>query len=311
MRITSNMLIDNFLKNLNSNYLRMAKYQNKIVTAKQFVRASEDPVNAVRSLQVRTDTASIEQYLKNIGDASSWLSQSEAALLEISDLIARAYELAVDAANGSKTPVDRQLMAAEVTQLQRQLVQTANAHYAGRYLFGGYGTTEKPFEIAGDPGASTLLYRGADMATLAADDHSGKEIEYEVGFNIRMAVSFSGIAIFGVGEDNLYAVFDRFSAALMDGTDQETLSKTIDDLKEKQAGILSLVAEAGGKQNRLKMMQKRFENDYYNLYALRSRIEDADYEKAVMNYKAAEIIYQSALAAGASIIQASLLDFLK
>lgn len=314
MRVTGNMLTSNFMRNLHSNLKRMELQQSRLSTGRAFTRAGENPVGVTRSLQARADVSRTEQYRNNVRDAATWLTQSETTLFEINDLIARAYELSVKAASGTKTPQDRQAIANEAEQLQHQLVLAANASFSGRYLFGGHRTTHTPFEISGTPGSSTLIYNGHDMAALndpALSGLRGQNIQYEVGFNIHMSVSFTGIDLMGAGEGNLYALFDRFTALLKEGTDQGGLNQVINDFQSQQDRVLALIAEAGGKQNRLEFMEKRFEKDYHNLIAVKSGIEDADYPKAVMEFKMAEIVYQSSLAAGARIIQLTLLDFLR
>ena len=320
MRITSSMLASNFMTNIQSNLQRMEKYQNQISTGKNFSRPSDDPVAVTRSLQVRTDLSKTDQYLKNVRDGITWLDQSETSLMEINVLIGRAYDLSVDAANGTKTPEDRQIIAKEALQIQEQLVQAANASYAGRYLFGGYNTASKPFELKGSPGAYTLSYNGKDMASLMDPDPANvawlnnaktQNINYAVGNDVKMSVSFTGIDLFGAGADNLFEVINQFSSALLDGSDQSAIGESIGKLQQQQNQILSLIGETGGKYNRLTLMEKRYDLDHYNFKAVQSKIEDADYAKATIDSKMAEVVYQSALSAAAKIIQPTLMDFLR
>ena len=318
MRITSSMLASNFMTNIQSNLQRMEKYQNQLSTGKNFSRPSDDPVAVTRSLQVRTDLSKTDQYLKNVRDGITWLDQSETTLMEINVLIGKAYELSVDAANGTKTPEDRQIIAKEALQIQEQLVQAANASFAGRYLFGGYNTASKPFELNGSPGTYTLSYNGMDMVTLTdpanatwLNNAKTQNINYAVGNDVKMSVSFTGIDLFGAGADNLFEVINQFSSALLDGRDQSAIDESIGKLQQQQNQILSLIGETGGKYNRLTLMEKRYDLDYYNFKAVQSKIEDADYAKATIDSKMAEVVYQSSLSAAAKIIQPTLMDFLR
>jgi len=312
------MLMNNFMSNLQNNLRRMEKYQNRLSTGKNFTRPSDDPVAVTRSLQTRTDISKTEQYLRNIQDGLTWLEQSETTLMEVNDIIARAYELAVDAANGTKTPEDRRIIADEMLQLQQQLVRAANASFNGRYLFGGHNTSTIPFEISGSEGAYTLTYNGMDMKTLTDPANAdwlnaakAENLSYEMGFGIQMAVSFTGIDLFGAGDDNLFEVFNQLNAALLNGSDQDTLNESVGKLQREQNRILALLGEVGGKHNRLTMMEKRYDKDIYNFKAVQSKIEDADYAKSVTDFKMAEIVYQSALASAAKILQPTLIDFLR
>jgi len=296
----------------------MEKSQYRLSTGRNFSRPSDDPVAVTRSLQIRTDLSRTDQYIKNIRDGITWLDQTETTLMELNELIGRAYTLAVDAAGGAKTPEDRRIIADEVLQIQEQLVQAANASYAGRYLFGGHNTSSKPFVMDGDPGEYTLTYNGMDMAALAAPENAAlleaakkENLMYEVGNSLKISVSFTGIDLFGVGDDNLFDVFNQFNSALLDGTDQEAISNAIGKLQNQQNRVLSMLGEVGGKHNRLTLMEKRYDLDYFNFKTVQSTIEDADYEKSVTDYKMAEIVYQSSLASAAKIIQPTLMDFLR
>jgi flagellar hook-associated protein 3 FlgL len=305
------MLTNNFMLNLQSNLQRMEKYQNQLSTGKNFTRPSDDPVAVTKSLQTRNDISKTGQYLKNVQDSITWLEQSETSLMEINDIIKRAYELAVDGADGTKTPEDRQIIAKEVLQLQEQLVNAANTSFNGRFLFGGHNTASKPFEVTGGtPGQYKLAYNSIDIETLTSADNT-EHLAYEIGFDVKMAVSFTGLDLMGTGSDNLYQVMNRFSEALLDGTDQGALQQSIGELQEQQNNVLAMLGEVGGKHNRLTLMEKRYDLDVYNFKAVQSKIEDADYAKAVTDAKMAEIVYQSALAASAKIMQPTLMDFLR
>jgi flagellar hook-associated protein 3 FlgL len=311
LRITSNMLTNNFILNLQSNLKRMEKYQNELSTGKNFIRPSDDPVAVTRSLQTRNDISKTDQYLKNVRDAITWLDQSETTLMEINDIIKRAYELAVNGADGAKIPEDRQIIAKEILQLQEQLVNAANASFNGRFLFGGHNTASKPFEVTGGvPGDYILAYNGTNLETLTSAANT-EHLSYEVGFDVKMDVSFTGIDIMGAGSDNLYKLMNELSKALLDGTDQGTIEQSIGKLQERQNRILALLGEVGGKYNRLTLMEKRYDLDVYNFKAIQSEIEDADYAKSVTEFKMAEIVYQSALSAAAKIMQPTLMDFLR
>ncbi len=69
-------------------------------------------------------------------------------------------------------------------------------------------------------------------------------------------------------------------------------------------------ARVGAKVNRLEATQSRFADSKIQLTSLLSKVEDVDIAEIVMNLSNQQAIYQSALRAGAKIIQTSLLDFL-
>ena len=317
MRVTNSMMIGQLMKNLNKNLKRMENHHYQLATGKSIVRPSQDPVGITRSLQARTELSKIEQYIKNVEDAKAWLVEAETALDEINSLIVRAYELTVDAANDSKTPEDRQAIAKEIDQLMKQLLEAANSSYAGRSVFGGYNTAEKPFEVREIDGQMFLLYNGEEIANLSDPDSQPdvnvvlEKIEFEVGAGVKMDIATPGPEVLGTGNDNLYAVFYGLFQALNDGTNTDRISEYIGKLQDQQQHIFSQLAEVGGKTNRLDLIKTRLEADELNYTSIKSHVEDVDHEKVIMEFMMAEIVYRSSLAVGARIIQPTLVDFLR
>lgn len=248
MRVTNSMMIGQLMNNINRNLKRMETHQYQLATGNKIVRPSQDPVGITRSLQARTELSKVDQYVKNVDDAQAWLTQTETALTEMNSLIVRAYELATDGANGSKTPEDRQAIAKEVEQLMSQLLEASNTSYAGRHVFGGYNTTTRPFEVDGND----VLFNGQKIVDLADSSFSPgpladvEKIEYEIGSGVTMDISMSGAEVFGVGNDNLYAVFNELFQALNDGTDSSRINACIGQLQDQQQEVLSHLAEVGG-----------------------------------------------------------------
>jgi len=93
------------------------------------------------------------------------------------------------------------------------------------------------------------------------------------------------------------------------GTDEFT--KMIKLVQDAQNHLLTKTAEIGGRQRRLELLEARYETDTLNYEKMRSHAEDADMAEVIMYLKMAETVYQSALSAGARIIQPTLMDFLR
>lgn len=143
MRTTNNMLINNMMYYMTNNMDRLSKYQTQMATGKKINMPSDDPVAAARALKYRTDVSEVTQFQRNAGDATSWMDTTESVLGQLGDLLKTVYDRAVQAANGTLTPDDRDQILKEVAQLKEQAIHLANATYAGRYIFSGYSTDTK------------------------------------------------------------------------------------------------------------------------------------------------------------------------
>lgn len=312
MRVTNGMLSNNFRNNLSRNYQNLNSSLIKSYTGKKVLRFSEDTISSRTAMRSRERLSKLQQYENNMNNARSWFEYTESSLSELSGIVARAYELTVYAANGTKTPEDFQTISKEITQLRDAAVDILNTTYGDRYIFGGYNTSTQPFNYNKDTGE--LKYNGIGVTNPSNDDAAklnlmkGQQISYEISENSVIEVSISGVRCTGIGDKNLIASFDKVLKSLTgpDGLDDSSIS----EMQEHQTNILTLVSEVGSKINRIDVTESKNSLDKMNYEKLLSASEDIDFEEAIMKYRNAEAIYQATLAAGSKIIQPSLLDFL-
>lgn len=297
MRVTNSMLIGNMMANLNRNLSKMAKIQDQTSSGKLVKRPSDDPVYAARSLMLRTNLSRMEQFNRNVDDGISWLTTSEIAVKEIGDVLHRVRDLALKAKNGTLSDEDRESVSYEIESLKDQIVQSANTEFSGRYIFAGHKTREKPFEVIDD----SLQYNGDQGA-----------INYNVGADSNIKVNIDGRRLFmlDAGDSSLYNTIDRLDKALK-GQDGYDLDGITDDIDRNMENVLEIRAEIGSKINRFELIKTRMDDDTINITSLMSKTEDMDLAEAIMNLKMAESVYRASLAAGARIIQPTLVDFLR
>lgn len=193
MRITNSMMISNMLNILGKNEERLSKYQNQLDTGKKISRPSDDPVVAARALKLRTDLSKVEQFQKNIDDAQSWVDATDSALAEIGDILKRAKEISVEAANGTNTEDETRDIGQEMKQLRVQLVHLANTTYAGRYLFSGFKTDQK---LVNDDEQSP------DFGKFSISvDSNVERIAYDIGVGDTLNINIPGGQLFNYGGD--------------------------------------------------------------------------------------------------------------
>lgn len=303
MRITNNMLVNNMVNHIGRNMIRMESYQNKLATGKKISVPSDDPIVAARALKLRTDVSQINQHIRNVDDAMSWLEITEASLNNIGEILHRARELAVQGSNGgTATDEDTQKIAQEVEQLKGQLIQIGNATYAGRYIFSGFKTDTK------------LLN---DDGSFAIDVKDTEVIMYEIGISDNIDINVLGGHLFDNGGEaltggtgQLIQMMTDYIDALESG-DKEGISKAIADIDEEFNNLLAIRAGVGARYNRLELTRDRLESDKLNFTKLMSENEDVDQAENIMLLKNEENVYRASLSGGAKIIQTSLVDFLR
>jgi len=143
MRVTNNMMISNMTRNLQNNIRKLDKTQMQYNTGKRIHKPSDDPVGITRSLKLRADISELDQYKKNVEDATSWVESTEQTIIGYTEVLKRVRDLTVQGSNGVLTDEETQKIKSEVSQLKEQIISQANTTYSGNYIFSGKNTDTK------------------------------------------------------------------------------------------------------------------------------------------------------------------------
>ena len=302
MRITTLMSSRATLSDLNNDLARLSKLQRKLSSGKEITRPSDDPYGASRALGLRGDVAGLQQYQRNVGDGTAWLTTSDTALAQISDVVQRARELALQGATDSASPQARAAAAAEIDELTESVKQEADVRYGNRFVFAGTATDTAPYALGGSD-----AYAG-DAGTITR----------AIGPQVQMPLNVDISTVLGSGQaagDNLLLGTLRDIADHLRGSttaDADALRTT--DLQHLDASfdaLNGLRAEVGARTNRLAFAAARLSALEENSTQLLSDTEDTDVAKTLIDYSTQQAAYNAALHAGANIVQTSLLDFLR
>lgn len=302
IRITNGMLINELKYNLNNNYTNMDKYQRQLATGRKINLPSDNPAGLVKSLRLRTNLVEGEQYLANINEGINFMETTDAALDNLTAIMQRIRELAVNAANGTNDDSARRAIADEIKELTDQITIVANTSYGSKYIFAGTNVTQQPCQEDSDP--DTFKWTGNNEAL---------QLEIGVGVKLTINLTDSSMNNFFVGNGTDPGVIDfcrelvnDIEAGNLDAVNAAltTADKFIDNLLTARSTI-------GAKVNRLELQQSRLDSTQISYTSLLSQNEDADIAEVIMNLKMQESVYRASLAAGARIIQPSLVDFLR
>ena len=141
MRITTKMMQNRSLNNLNTNKTLQEKLTTQLSTMKKITRPSDDPVIAIRSLKLNSTLNKIDQYYeKNSNDAQSWLELTESAIKTTNSILEDMSGYITQCAQGSLTAENRAAILQNLANYQSEIYSTGNATSAGRNIFTGYRT---------------------------------------------------------------------------------------------------------------------------------------------------------------------------
>lgn len=141
MRITTKMMQNTSLRNLNTNKARQEMLTTQLSTGKKISRPSDDPVISIRSLKLNSSLTKIDQfYEKNASDAESWIELTESAISTVNDILKDVRSNINQAATGHLEATDRDSIMENLINSMAEIYSTGNADSGGRSLFTGYRT---------------------------------------------------------------------------------------------------------------------------------------------------------------------------
>lgn len=303
MRITQNMMSNVFIGNLRKQTEAMLQRNEQISTQKRINRPSDDPAGMARVLDGRSALAAAAQYTDNITQGTSRLEFGESILGAIDDLVQQARRTAEEN-SGADVPAEaRALAAANVKGIYDQLMAMANSKYGDRYMFSGDQTDTAPFTR---DASYTATYNG-DAGSFRIPIADGVEVTIDAdGRNYFQNGANGGVDIFDEVRDLITGLENPSAAA---GTAQ--IQATIDPLTDAHAQIMNKRSEYGPKLARLQATREHWANLKSAVQGAIGRDEDADVAQAIIELKNLQVAYESTLAAASSILQQSLVNFLK
>lgn len=144
MRITTKMMQNTSLRNLNVNKQHQEQLTNQMATGKKITRPSDDPVTAIRALKLNASLDKIDQYYeRNAKDARSWLDLTDKAIDTVAGILSAdsgMTQLINQAANDYNQNKDITSIVKDLVSLAEEYYSVGNADSAGRSLFTGYRT---------------------------------------------------------------------------------------------------------------------------------------------------------------------------
>jgi flagellar hook-associated protein 3 FlgL len=304
-RITTSMVQRNILRDLNSISDKLTKTQLKASSNKEITRPSDDPFHAARAMARRSDMEATIQHQRNAEDAVGWQEATEQALGNITESLQRARDLVTQGGSDGADQTSRESIAAELKQVLEGIKQSANATYRGAHVFAGAKTSTAPYV----PGADDTFH--GDRAGL---DPAIPPLVREIGPGVSVAINVVGEEMLGNGD----GTDGKLLSVLRDAIDHlesgDGNALRTDDLRGLDANletILEIRARNGARSNRLDSAIDRLGQVEDSTRAQLSGVEDADIAKTLIELNSQSAAYQAALRSGASIVQSSLMDFLR
>ena len=301
-RVTHTTIQRSTLRNLQGNLSSLAALQGQLSSGKKISVPSDDPAGTGQALSLRATTAQLAQYQRNAQDGDSWMTTVDTALTTALGYLRNARDLVVQSGNGGLAQNSRNAIADNIDGLKEGLLAQANVTFQGRTVFAG--TSDDG--VAFDP--TTYDYKG----------NAGASVQRKIGTNTAVRVDTDGSQAFGWTQDNgdgtttpstVFALLDQISTALR--TPGTSVTGTLDDIDAVMQNMLTAASSNGSRQKVLENTMSDVSSQQLTVKSQLSGVEDIDLPSVLMDIQLQETVYQGALAAGARVLQPSLLDFLR
>ncbi len=285
MRVTHKMMLESAIRYMDENLQKLTTLQERISDGKIIHSISDDPATLQTVLTLRSTLSAGRAYLNTANETAGWLEANETALAAAIDTTSRALDLALLGISDTSGSVERQALGSEIGGLLSTALGIANSTYNGSYIFAGFRTQTKPFEIiAGTP--DTVAYLG-DTGTIVRSLSPG----------IDMTVNIDGDAVFTPVLSALIGVRD----ALM-SDDTATLQSETQSLRDALEALKETRTVNAARQRHLENIIERIEQAQIDLKSLLSEREDADLAETISLFRNQQTLYNATLESGRIVL---------
>ncbi|HET9094059.1 MAG TPA: hypothetical protein VFN36_03140, partial [Solirubrobacteraceae bacterium] len=273
----------------------LAATEQELSTGKTINEPSDNPYGAALAVQLNGQLSQLSDYSNSIVDGQAWTQTATSALNSIQQQVQRTQELVTEAGNGTMSPSDLADLGQEVGQIIASIKTDANTQYNGQYVFSGTSTSTPPYDSSGNYVGSTSM------------------VTREIGPGASATVSVDLSSALGTSSSTgLLSTLQSIYNQLTTGSGTSALNTTdLSALKTGLDSLSSLQASLGASTDQMTMAAGTISDMQTSVTSDLSNDEDANMASTMTTYSNEQAAFTAALKAGASIVQTSLLDFLK
>ncbi len=249
--------------------LGLQQAMERLSSGKRINSAKDDAAGLAIATKMTAEIRGLSAASRNANDGISLTQVAEGAMGEVSNILQRMRELAVQAASGTVDDDDRKGIKAEVDQLKQQITDIAErTTFNGTKLLDGGGS--------GAPTTATTI-------SIQTGTSKGQTVDVKIDATNLEAL---GLTVAGEDDDN----------PTLDVSTQEGAQDALATLEEAIKQVSASRATLGGVQSRLETTVNSLNSQITNLSDARSRIEDADFSSESTALAKNQILSQASTA---------------
>jgi flagellin len=258
---------------LTKNERAMSQAMERLSTGQRINSASDDAAGLAIASRMTSQINGLNMAVRNANDAISLVQTADGALVEVTNMLQRMRELAVQAATGTTSLSDKEALNTELVALRNQIEDIADdTQWNGTDLLDG-DSSSVAFQVGANASQTVTMSTLADLQTAGS--------------------AFSSLANTS-GETTLATLVVFKSGSLANSV--TAANNSIAGLDSAITVVNTKRAELGAMTNRLEYAADNLANVSQNTSASRSRVLDADYAAETTELARTQIIQQAGTA---------------
>ncbi len=264
----------------------MSQTMERLSTGLRINSSADDAAGLAISSRMTSQINGLNQAVRNANDAISMVQTVDGALIEVTNMLQRMRELAVQASSGTNSASDRASLDLEFEALKSEIDRIGdNTEWnATKVLDGSLGQVD--FQVGANASQTiSITFGDLNVDGVATTVTEADDADADTGLVVGLTT-----ATYGSGT----ATNDLLGLDI--GTSASNANTAITSLDYAIGKVNSHRATLGATMNRLEYAADNLANVSQNTTASRSRITDADYASETTELARTQIIQQAATA---------------
>ncbi len=213
MRITNQLLYDNFRRDYNRDSEQMNKLTSQISSGHKIQNSFDDSSIYIDSSRLEDEKTSLAQIKSSSQSAQTFANNSDTVLNEFTDSLIKFKTKLIQAANGTQDTTSLNAIANDLEATKSNLMDLSNSSINGKFLFSGTAFSTKPIDANGN-------YQG-----------NGKTISATTGAASSLPYNIDGQSLF-LGTDSDYKKILSTNVKMYSDSNQQNILKSSDKIED-------------------------------------------------------------------------------
>ena len=269
---------------LTKNERAMSQAMERLSTGQRINSAGDDAAGLAISSRMTSQINGLNMAIRNTNDAISMVQTADSALVEVTGILQRMRELAIQAISDTMGSTDRSAVNTEFEALREEITRIAvNTQFNGAAVFGQAANSTKAFQVGANASQTISVVFGNFNAGVT-DGTAG------LSGNTASTASSKFLALDEDGGSTTDDIVDQDLLSASNATDATFI------MDAAITAVNTERASYGAAINRLEYASDNLANVAQNTSASRSRVLDADYASETTELARTQIIQQAATA---------------